>query len=662
MLERASPSLVDTRPRALDRRSPLSSAARNSGPAHMLGLLRRQWRLIVATSLLCSVLVTIAILQITPVYRAHALILVAPTGGDLLDAKTGMAASQIDSARVDGEVEVLRSPVVAKAVLARLDRLRDPIFEAWPGSGPSLGVAAATAGDVETRALDRLRRSVAIARKGLTAIIQVSAKSPDPGRAAMLANAFAEEHVRQQLDAKIAVVEESRAALERGAEAAAEASRRAESELGAFVRASIDGVGDPSTRERLRNLLADVDDAAAERARLEDVARAEADDPRSHRELLAQLKTMRNREEVLGAQLVAAFQTSGDLSPSALQRVLELRQAAIGNRELHLRALAASSAYVVRREAQMPDSRILSRAVPPSEPSFPRLPLFFALGGLASVAAGIGAAFLRESRLGGLVDAPEAERVLGIPVLAALPKAEGGESRSALVANAVKRHSAYAEAVRRARFDLEVMMSGGRTGHVILVTSAVEGEGKTVTAVALARAFAQVGRKTLLVDCDLRRPAVHNAVGIPPQHGLFDFLASSGREDNVGLTVPDRFDNLHFLFGAPGRHASTDMLLASGKLEWLLDSAREAFDTVVLDSPPLLPATDSRILAQHVDIVLMVVGPGKTTGRKAASAIAALERAGRGEASVVAVLNGVDMGDFGYARADRTKRARRSPP
>ncbi|AKJ29907.1 XrtA-associated tyrosine autokinase [Caldimonas brevitalea] len=165
-----------------------------------------------------------------------------------------------------------------------------------------------------------------------------------------------------------------------------------------------------------------------------------------------------------------------------------------------------------------------------------------------------------------------------------------------------------------------------RRANLILVTSAMPGEGKTFCAINLALSLAmEVDKKVLLVDADVVRPAVMGRLGLGMESGLLDVLKNP-QLDLSEVMLRTNVPKLSLLpTGAPGPHANE--LLASAAMERLLDelATRYADRIIVFDAPPLLPTTESRVLASRVGQVVMVVEAGRTTRPAVAEAFAALE-------------------------------------
>jgi capsular exopolysaccharide synthesis family protein len=162
----------------------------------------------------------------------------------------------------------------------------------------------------------------------------------------------------------------------------------------------------------------------------------------------------------------------------------------------------------------------------------------------------------------------------------------------------------------------------GRLRSIVL-TSATPGEGKTTIAAHLAIANADRGKKTLLVDGDLRRPSLHAKFGLTPQAGLSNVLTGELAWHDAVLSVEGR-PNLTILPAGPGSHRAADLI--GPRLSTLLDEFAKEFDLVILDSPPLLGFAECLQMATAADGVLIVSLAGETRRKAVAEVISVLNR------------------------------------
>jgi capsular exopolysaccharide synthesis family protein len=228
-----------------------------------------------------------------------------------------------------------------------------------------------------------------------------------------------------------------------------------------------------------------------------------------------------------------------------------------------------------------------------------------AVGALAGLLIGIALAFLL-ALMDKSVRRPESLREsTRTPVLGVVP---GGGGRKHPVVVDVAGASEQAEAFRRVRTNVQ-FVDVGRKISVLAVTSAAAHEGRSSTAINLALAFAEAGRKVVLVDGDLRAPMVAKYLRLSNAAGLSDVLAGQATVEEVLQGWGD--GALTVLTSGPVPPNPAE-LLGSGRMEDVLAALRGRFDLVVIDTPPLLPFTDAVIASTQADGVVVVVRYGKT--------------------------------------------------
>jgi capsular exopolysaccharide synthesis family protein len=212
-------------------------------------------------------------------------------------------------------------------------------------------------------------------------------------------------------------------------------------------------------------------------------------------------------------------------------------------------------------------------------------------------------AFLLE-RLDETIKTPEdIERHLRLPVIGIVPKVGEGS----LDAMSEDTRSPFSEAYRSLRTGLQYATEAGAP-RILLVTSAVAGEGKSTTALMLARKFAQLGVKVLLIDADLRKPSLHKRLNVDNGMGLSEYLA--GEADGPDLFKPTTYANLTVVTSGatPSNPAE---LLAAARFRSLLTVAAHSFDQVIIDGPPLLGLADVPIIANAADGTLIAIEAGR---------------------------------------------------
>jgi non-specific protein-tyrosine kinase len=183
--------------------------------------------------------------------------------------------------------------------------------------------------------------------------------------------------------------------------------------------------------------------------------------------------------------------------------------------------------------------------------------------------------------------------------------------------------SPAAEAFRTLRTNL-IFSSLDHPLTTLLVTSAAPEEGKSTTLANLAVTMAQGGRKTLLVDCDLRRPRQHEIFGVPDQPGLTTMILDPVGSDDPPLAATG-VEDLWLLPAGPLPPVPAD-LLSSRRMESLIANLKSRADIVLFDAPPILAVTDAALLASKLDGVLLVVSAGQTRREHAQRAKELLEK------------------------------------
>ena len=238
---------------------------------------------------------------------------------------------------------------------------------------------------------------------------------------------------------------------------------------------------------------------------------------------------------------------------------------------------------------------------------------------------------------------------LGIRVLGVMPATTARRSL-----NSASLSGAY---VSEAVDNVRAAVMHGRQGHrLLLVTSPVAMEGSTTVAVNLARSFARAGRRTLLIDGDVRSPSIHKLLGLPQENGLCEVLRTE--VDPADAVQPTQEEGLYFM---PAGHCDADaiQLLATDQPQPIFEKLRSQFDYVVVDSAPALGLADSVCLGQHVDGAILAVLRDQSGLRETHKAVETLR--GMGVEVIGSVVNGVPL------KADRrvsrlVKDARKKQP
>ena len=281
---------------------------------------------------------------------------------------------------------------------------------------------------------------------------------------------------------------------------------------------------------------------------------------------------------------------------------------------------------------------VVDQALMPLKPSKPNVPFYLA----AALAFGVflgGAGVLVVDTLDNTVQDASVIEQLGLPLIGVLPRLANHKRAIEVRSNPKSR---YSEMVR----NLRSVLTRARifpVPKVILVTSAIPGEGKTTLSMNLAASFVQQGKTVLLLEADMRRPAIRSSMGLPGRSGLSLLLAGESQE-NVIFAHP-QMPGL-FLLPEGTVPLFPSELLESDRMRELLKDLREDFDVIVIDAPPVLPVADARVLCEMADVTIQVARFGVTTKtalRRAHELLTAYSKR-----PVGVVLNGVAEGSGAY--------------
>jgi succinoglycan biosynthesis transport protein ExoP len=249
---------------------------------------------------------------------------------------------------------------------------------------------------------------------------------------------------------------------------------------------------------------------------------------------------------------------------------------------------------------------VSEHATLPERPVSPRKNLIMALGLFVGLGAGFGGSLLKQSLDRTITTRAQATEVAGAPVLAAVSEDPTASASPLIVSDAF---SPRAESIRQLRTNIR-FLSVDQPLRSLVITSALPGEGKTGTASNLAVSMAQNGERVVLIDADLRRPAVADLFGLPSGVGLTTVLIGEVEaRDALQPWHPDL--PLQVLAAGPVPPNPSE-LIGSSRMAALVTSLVETGVTVVIDSPPLLPVTDGTILARVTDGALLVTRAGST--------------------------------------------------
>jgi capsular exopolysaccharide synthesis family protein len=313
--------------------------------------------------------------------------------------------------------------------------------------------------------------------------------------------------------------------------------------------------------------------------------------------ITSEVAAAKAREEALRLTLAELQIQVADQSKAEI-RLRELESEATAARLVYTETLNRAEQNSNQRDGQQPDASMISPATVPLAAAPPTKRQLLVLSFFASCLIAVIAALVRDRLETGFRTAEQVEEETGLSALGFIPRAK--DEATALMLD--DRDMPFAEAVNTVRGALQMADVAGRP-KVVLITSALPDEGKTFFSVALARSVARAGGRSLLVDCDLRRPGVATTLGLVPQQGVAALVPGQGVAELVQRDESTQLD----VITAAGVRENVQTIVSSDALRSLVNEARAHYDIIVIDSPPVLAVVDSRVLSLMADSVVMVV-------------------------------------------------------
>ena len=332
-------------------------------------------------------------------------------------------------------------------------------------------------------------------------------------------------------------------------------------------------------------------------------------------------KSSVQREHMLRYALEAQKQAADKLSANAIQGNI-LKHEFETNRKLYEDLLQKQKEVSISSSLKSSNIWIVDPARPPRRPAEPNIPRNFALSLLLGVFGGVLMAFGLEKMNEKINTLEQAVIASALPSLGAVPllgaKNKNGASRQLNEVDAsvkpelvssLRPMSLAAESYKA--IVTSILLSHRTHPAVILVTSALPGDGKTTVSTNLAIVLARMRRRVLLVDTDLRRPSVHRAMRLSAKTGLGALLRKTAAFDELVVGCAD-VPNLYILPAGPINLQEDTELLVSGFKD-LVEHWREQFDHIIIDTPPVLAMTDAVRMSVEADSVILVIRSGHVT-------------------------------------------------
>lgn len=578
-----------------------------------------------------------------PIYTAKSVVVLDTRKSQVVDLEGMMSGLTGESDELNTEVEVLRSRGLADKVVDELDLIRDPEFnsslrpptwrtqaKALLGAEPIVQNPEAIRAGVVTAFLEAL----SVRNVPASYVFEISVKSEDPVKAALMADTVARRYILNQIEVKFEATEQATSWLtNRVAELKTELEA-AEGRLKAFntqtslvselTLTSLEGQL-KDMRDRVAQVTAQEEQALVRVAALQAAAGTEDRIAAAQDAELTRLRADDTRFAVRYAQVVAraeldaarvadqrvalqrSLETLSEQAAAQGQDMITLQQftrEAEASRTLYEYFLSRLKETSAQQGVQQADSRLLSAAIVPEIPTAPRKSLILAMCGILGLMAGVALVLARESARSGYRTARQLEEETGVVVMGQIPLIPGKARKDVLAYFVTKPSSAAMEAVRNLRTSV-LLSNVDKPPQVIISTSSVPGEGKTTNSLALSMNLVGTGKSVLLIEGDIRRNTLTEYFpSAPGGKGLVSVLSGQVSIDDV-LFRPSGMG----LCVVPGEKSAINAadLFMSEAWRNFIAQMRDRFDYIIIDTPPVLVVPDARIIAQEADAVLFTV-------------------------------------------------------
>jgi len=358
--------------------------------------------------------------------------------------------------------------------------------------------------------------------------------------------------------------------------------------------------------------------------------------------LRSQYESAQRQEEALRQQIGGLEQDTLSEQQRDVQLSI-LRRATETSRSLYDTLLQRYRELNAEAGVQPNNIQLIDRAEIPTAPVSPKKLLTLALGIITGFVLGVAAAFVLEQMNDTVRSAADVSGKLHLPLLGSVPRSLVKD----IGAELQNRKTPISEAYSSIRAAL-LLSSRSGLPPTIAVTSIQASEGKTTTSYATATGLTRIGKRVVVIDCDLRKPATHKLFGLTNNVGVAEYLAAQADVRDV-LRVSEQ-DNVAVITSGAVPPNPTE-LLSGPRLSMLIGELRQMFDVVVIDSPPILGLADAVVIASQVDGAVLVMEAGRNYRGNMAAAVERLRKGGTNLLGVV--ITKYNLRDMGYAQDEQ---------
>ncbi|EEA01521.1 capsular exopolysaccharide family [Burkholderia sp. H160] len=476
--------------------------------------------------------------------------------------------------------------------------------------------------------------------KRQSGVMQLSYENVNPVFAARFVNALAAAYLDSNSKRRAAESERSLAFLNSQLPIVKERVQKAEQALNDYRNKE----GTIDVQGEARNLLDE--SALIEKSRLE--AKMNYEELRQRwTEGQPQLIAVENKFKALDQK---ATELQGRIArlPSIQQEYLRLARDVEVNNQLYVGLMNNAQQLQIAEAGAVGNAALVDKALVPVKPLRPRKAIVLLLGAVFGAVLGFVVTQLISLLSGRIRDPKRLESMVGIPTLGVLPisphQIEASSAKdSRFMLSHEQSDTPLVEAIDSLAHSLQHKLESKEGSKVVLVTSAVPGQGKSMLSANLAYLYAQRGLKTLLIDADMRRSSLHRYLSINREDGLSNVL--QGKLDAI-KAISQPFEILHVL--SAGKHVrQVRNLLGFERLNALIESLRDHYDMILIDSPPVLPMADAAALSKVADVTIFVARQGMVSYSEVSESVSRLNKVGTEVDGLV--FNGFEPSPLRYA-------------
>ena len=584
---------------------------------------RRKFTLIIAM-LLAMVLGAAYVATQPNLYEAEAALILREQEQNATGLEALAPGLSNEDAEMNSQIQVIKSRKLIGIVVDRLNLTGDPEYVAslrapsligfsikWIRSKLSADESEARQIDVRNQAIDQLTKNLSASVLPKTHVFKIRIETEEADKSVRIVNAVAAAFVNDQIDEKKESTENAAKWLNEKVAELQVSLNQAEARAATFR----------SQTERVvteQELVQSNQQLKIARGRYESFISSlqrttGSTIPSADRDIVRRNALLK---EIGTLEAIVEKQTNDLLTIRQLDREAETEG------QIYQHFATRLNEIEVQKGLHESDVRILSAAVPRPQPVKPRKPLTIAIFGILGLILSAAYILIRKFMDRSFKTAEELENAFRIPVLGMIPTAPHTNRRK-LLNYALKRPSSgIVEAIRGLRTSLlnnTKKVHSSKSGDVILFTSSIPAEGKTTSSILLSINSSSLNKKVLLVECDLRRSTFKTYFGPQSKFGLLD--AINDNENLEKYTYKEPRANVDIIFGGQSAGENAADIFASEKFANFIEAVRSRYDLIILDSPPVLPVPDARLISNHCDKIVYAVKSNSTPSSVVTSGI-----------------------------------------